>query len=128
MQGFISVACGSFESSEYKFNHSEEDSEYMFVTLTGNIFSFGGSGPAYHIGPFWWCEYDSCVEYGMLENSILKINGKVQDVNYPATIYFYNFKGIAPWVFIVWLKMYIPGNYVRIRVFGICTEIEVENL
>ena len=98
----------------------------MFVILTGNVVGLGGSGPAYHIGPFWWCEYDSGVYYIMEKNSILKINGKVQDVDYPAIIYFYNFKGIAPWVFILWLKMYIPGDFVRIRVFGICTEIEVE--
>jgi hypothetical protein len=63
---------------------------------------FNGNVSFYsHWWPFWYLNYSQTISYGFKKFSLLKVNGSIQEIEYPATIILYGFKGFAPtyWMF-----------------------------
>ena len=109
------------QTQVFTLNESLDTNQY-FVFLKGKCDSMGIGGRVIHIGPFWYCKNFGVVSYTMEKNSILIVNGNKQEVNFPAFIAFYRFKGYGPFVPIFIYKAITQG---KIRVIGVCDEISI---
>jgi hypothetical protein len=63
-------------------------------------------------------------QYKMEKSSILIVNGKIQNIEYPVSMMLKGFKGYAPSIYYCYMKTLISS---RIRVFGVCEEIDLYN-
>ncbi|MFW6120526.1 MAG: right-handed parallel beta-helix repeat-containing protein [Petrotogales bacterium] len=94
------------------------------VYISGNccwgIMEFGRM---FHLGPFCWCFYVSCITYNFNGDAWLVVNGQRQTYENPTGITLVNFKGWAPNIHLAFLKQWIP--FARVRIFGICDEVIV---
>lgn len=80
-----------------------------------------GESPRWcRIGPFSLHKYPVGPHYLMEKQSIFIVNGEIQNIEYPVSIFLKGFKGFSPAVYHVGIK-----TLGRIRIFGICEEIDL---
>lgn len=112
-------------TSEFIDYPKEEGPYTVFIggkTYGGSIAKpfFLNTTIGFQFGPFCKYNYPWGPEYNMLNGSIFLVNGKIQKYEFPAQIGLLGFKGFAPAMNQLSLKILMQG---RIRTFGVCEEI-----
>jgi uncharacterized membrane protein len=113
---FSSFASVSAENNEQQSTTTAG----IYLVFIGGYSTLMGCSSNFHLSPFWFQSSSGWVSYGFSGATLVIING-VPSVQDSARIYMEGFKGLAPGS-LHWAAKSLVG---RIRIFGICTNIEI---
>ena len=102
---------------------NEEQLGTHIVFISGKSNSLHGSGIWFHAGPIWWIR--GTFGFDFKPNIRLIVDGELDIIKDPAKITLTDFRGFAPGIRLL-IKIMLPGA--RIRLLGICKEINIEEL
>jgi hypothetical protein len=100
-------------------NDKKLDSHVVFISGKSN--SFHGSGIWFHIGPIWWIR--GTFGFDFKPNIRMIVDGELDIIKNPVKITLTDFRGFAPGIRLL-IKIMLPGA--KIRLFGVCNEINIE--
>jgi hypothetical protein len=106
-------------SAEKNEQQSAKSAGMNLVYISGHSTLMGCSSN-FHLNPFWFQSSSGWVSYGFIGATVVIING-VPSVQDSVRIYMDGFKGLAPGSLHWTAKSFIG----RIRILGICTNIEI---
>ncbi len=118
----ILVYIPSVEGRE--IHYPKEDGPYT-IFICGRTMEYGSSGTVDFDAqkwPFWNLDSDQTINYEFERITYLIVNGSLQKIKFPATIYMTGFKGFAPTEWMISLSILL---FFRQRVFGKCESIRV---
>ncbi|MBE3137475.1 MAG: hypothetical protein IMZ43_08840 [Thermoplasmata archaeon] len=107
--------------------YPKEEGPYNII-LQGKCFGNGGYGKSIHLGPFWYLDENSSIEFSGFVGTTCIISGdniyaEFCELNLTTNICLVGFKGYAPGFALWFMKALTP--LAKIRIIGTCSEISV---